>query len=154
MIPWAAAIVFSMSMAYFSDKLQNRFAFVVTGLCFAIPGNLILFTIHHNREAEFAGLVLYTMGVICMLPVLICWFSMNMMGHKNRAVATAWQIGIGNVAGIIAPFAYPHSDAPHYHTGYSLGLGCLCLSGVASTAYFIGCLVENKRRARDNRLIL
>ena len=146
--------MFSMSMAYFSDLLRNRYAFVITGLVFAILGNLILFTIHDNREAEFAGLVLYTMGVICMLPVLICWFSMNMMGHKNRAVATAWQIGIGNVAGIIAPFAYPHSDAPRYHTGYSLGLGCLCLSFVVATAYFIGCLVENKRRTRENRLIL
>lgn len=154
MIPWAAAIVFGMTIAYLSDRFQIRSAFILIGLCVAVVGNLILFTVHKNRKAEFAGLALYTMGVIGILPVVICWFSMNMKGHKNKAVATAWQIGFGNISGIVATFAFPSKDAPRYHLGYSLGLGCLCLAGVASLAYFIGCFVENKGRPKDRRLLL
>ncbi len=63
-IPWAAAIVFGMFVAYFSDKFRNRSAFIVVGFCLAITGNAVLFTVHTKREAEFAGLALYTMGVI------------------------------------------------------------------------------------------
>lgn len=143
-----------MSIAFFSDKLQNRSAFIMIGLCVAVTGNLILFTVHTNRKAEFAGLVFYTMGVIGILPVVVCWFAMNSQRHRHKLVSTAWQIGFGNLAGIVAPFAFPSADAPSYHLGYSLGLGCLCLAGTASLAYLIGCLMENKQRAKEHRLML
>lgn len=153
-IPWAAAIVFGMGLAYLSDKFQTRSPFIVLGLCFAITGNLILFTVHNNRKAEFAGLVLYTMGVIGTLPIVVCWFTMNLKGHGQRAVGTAWQVGFGNIAGIVATFAFPSKDAPRYHLGYSLGLGCLCLAGVTSAVYFAGCFVQNRRRDGERRLFL
>jgi len=153
-IPWAAAIVFGMAMAFISDKVQNRSVFIAIGLCVAISGNLILFTIHTRREAEFAGLVLYTMGVIGILPIVVCWFCMNLKGHRQRSIGTAWQVGFGNIAGIIAPFAFPSTDAPRYHLGYSIGLGCLCLAGVVSLTYFVGCLTENKRRTKGHNFIL
>ncbi len=153
-IPWAAAIVFGMFVAYLSDKFRNRSAFIVVGFCLAITGNAVLFTVHTKREAEFAGLALYTMGVISILPMFVCWFSMNLDGHRNRSVGTAWQVGFGNLAGIVATFAFPSKDAPHYHLGYSLGLGCLFLAATASLTYFISCLIENKRRAGNQRLIL
>lgn len=152
--PWAAAVVFSMSMAYLSDKTQKRFPFIVAGLCLALSGNLILFTVHNNRQAEYAGVFLYLMGVIGILPVVVCWFTMNLKGHGNRAVGIPWQVGFGNTAGIVATFAFPSTDAPQYHMGYSLGLAFLCVAGAASVAYFIGCLMENKRRSKEDRLIL
>ena len=58
-IPWATAVVFGMSIAFSSDKLQNRSAFIMIGLCVAVTGSLILFTVHTNRKAEFAGLVFF-----------------------------------------------------------------------------------------------
>lgn len=109
---------------------------------------------HENRKAEITGLVLYTMGVISILAVVVCWFSMNMKEHKNKAVATAWQVGFGNISGIVATFAFPSKYAPRYHLGYFLGLGCLCLAGVASLAYFVGCFIENTGRPKDRRLLL
>jgi hypothetical protein len=141
-------------MAFASDRLQNRSAFIVFGLCIAISGNLILFKVHKNREAEFAGLALYTMGIIGVLPIVLCWFSMNLKGHRRRLVGTAWQVGFGNIAGIVAPFAFLSKDAPRYLLGYSLGLGCLCLAGAASLTYFVGCFAQNKRRTHSHKLIL
>lgn len=155
-IPWAAAIGLSMTVAYLSDKLRNRFYFILAGLCLAMSGNLVLLVVHDRRRQHgvgLAGLILYTMGVICILPIVICWFTMNLKGHRNRAVGTAWQISIGNLAGMVTPFAFPAADKPSYHRGYSLGLAGLCLAGAAALAYLAGCLRENKRRPED-RLVL
>ncbi|KAL9005343.1 MAG: hypothetical protein Q9188_001884 [Gyalolechia gomerana] len=69
-VPWAAAVVFAMAMAFASDTIQKRSPFILVGLCFALIGNVVLLTVHTNKEAEFASLVLYTMGVICVLPII------------------------------------------------------------------------------------
>ena len=91
-----------------------------------------------------------------------------MSGHLRRSVSTAWQIGFANsasnstsviyaypifvriVGGIIAPFAFPASDAPRYHTGYSVCIAFLCMSALANTIYFIMCAMENKKRAKGS----
>jgi len=89
-------------------------------------------------------------------------------GHLRRSVSTAWQIGFANsesnstsvvyaysifasiVGGIIAPFAFPASDAPEYHTGYSVCLAFLCMSALANTIYLIMCATENQKRAKGS----
>ena len=75
-------------------------------------------------------------------------------GTSEPGRGTAWQVGFGNCAGIIATFAFPSADAPRYRLGYSLGLGFLCLAGAAALAYFVGCLMANKRRGGTDRFIL
>ena len=54
------------------------------------------------------------------------------------------------VGGIIAPFAFPSSDAPQYHTGYSVCLAFLCISALANTIYFIICATENQKPAKGS----
>jgi len=89
-------------------------------------------------------------------------------GHLRRSVSTAWQVGFANsasnstpvvqahsilvciVGGFIAPFAFPASDAPKYHTGYSVCLAFLCMSVLANTIYCIMCAMENKKRAKES----
>lgn len=83
------------------------------------------------------------------MPVLVGWFNTNLAGHKRRAVGTAWQVAFGNVGAIIASFSFPTEDAPRYVKGFGLATAFACLSVVASTAYFIGCWLEN--RARDRK---
>ena len=151
---WAAAFGFSMALAYISDKTQMRFPFYAFGLCVALGGNIILYVVHDNRFAEYGGVFLYLMGVVGAMPIGVCWFAMNLKGHRNRVIGIPWQIGISNVAGIISTFAFPTSDAPQYHLGYSLGLAFLCVGGAAALAYCLGCLLENKNRTASNRLVL
>ena len=54
------------------------------------------------------------------------------------------------VGGIIAPFVFLASDAPEYHTGYSVCLAFLCMSALANTTYFIMCVMENRKRAKGS----
>ena len=88
----------------------------------------------------------------------------------RRSVGTAWQIGFGNsvlnsisvftsyahsnffciVGGIIAPFVFLAKDAPEYHPGYSVCLSFLCMSALASTVYFIVCIMENRQRVKGS----
>ena len=62
----------------------------------------------------------------------------------------AHSIVVRTVGGIIAPFAFPASDAPQYHTGYSVCLAFLCMSALANTIYFAMCMMENKKRAKGS----
>ncbi|KAF2155650.1 MFS general substrate transporter [Myriangium duriaei CBS 260.36] len=151
--PWAAAFVFSMIVAWLSDKTRHRFAFTVMGCCIGIAGFGILVTVHNNRHLQYGALFLVTMGTYSIMPIIVCWFTMNLGGHHRRAVGTAWQIGFGNIGGIIAVYAFLAKDAPKYTKGYSICLGFICLGIVACILYFIACFWQNRQRERTPKNI-
>ena len=71
-----------------------------------------------------------------------------MGGHHRRAVGTAWQVGFGNIGGIIATYSFLSSDAPKFVKGYSIALAFICLSALSCVAYFLAVSWENKKRDR------
>ncbi|KAK5110740.1 hypothetical protein LTR62_005617 [Meristemomyces frigidus] len=73
---------------------------------------------------------------------------MNIGGHHRRSVGSAWQVGFGNIGGIIAVWAFLAKDAPKYITGYSICLAFTVLSIIACAIYGIGCWSANRRRDR------
>lgn len=87
-----------MLVAFLSDKFRHRFAFAFIPMLIAMAGYGILLNIHGEaqRHVQYAALFLVTMGCYSAMPVLVCWFSMNLGGHRRRSVGTAWQIGFGN----------------------------------------------------------
>ncbi|KAL8679766.1 MAG: hypothetical protein Q9186_003982 [Xanthomendoza sp. 1 TL-2023] len=153
-IPWVAGICFSMGWAYLSDRLRSRFPFLVAGLCLALAGNLVLFTVHDNKEVGMAGLVLYTMGLVATTPIQVCWFAMNLKGHAERGIGTGWQLGFGSIAGIVGTFGFPQKDAPRYTLGYSLGLGGVILGLLAGGTYFLSCRRDNRKRGVDAKALV
>jgi sugar phosphate permease len=146
--PWAAAFVFAMIIAYASDKTRHRFAFAVFPLFISITGLAILIREHQNMHVQYAALFLVAMGAYTAMPVIVCWFNMNLGGHHRRAVGSAWQIGFGNTGGIIAVFAFLKKDGPNFTTGYSICISFACLSLLSCTAYFIMCAIQNRNRDR------
>ena len=76
----------------------------------------------------------------------VCWFNMNLGGHHRRAIGSAWQIGFGNIGGIIATYAFLSKDAPHYVPGYAICIAFVCLSAISSVIYLVGCIMANRRR--------
>jgi hypothetical protein len=94
------------------------------------------------------------MGIFSAVSIIICWFIMNLEGHKDRAVGSAWQIGFGNCAGFISTFAFPAKDKPTYYTGFSLGIGLLSMSIVAAVLYFILCMMENRKRGEGRKKLI
>jgi MFS family permease len=95
--PWACAFAFAMIIAFLSDKFKHRFLFALIPICVSITGFGILITVHNNYHLEYAALFLVTMGTYSAMPVIVCWFNMNLGGHHRRAVGIAWQVGFGNI---------------------------------------------------------
>ena len=104
--PTAAAFVFSLPIAYLSDRARHRYLFVMGPICIAVAGVGVLLNIHHNTQAEYAAFFLVAMGIFSAMPVVICWFTLNLQGHRRCSIGTAWQIGFGNIAAIIAIFSF------------------------------------------------
>ncbi|CAJ2506217.1 Uu.00g003470.m01.CDS01 [Anthostomella pinea] len=146
--PWAASFVFSLLLATLSDWTRHRAAFAIVPLAMTVSAFAVLLTVHTNKTVEYAMLHLITMGTYGVMPIIVCWFTMNLGGHHRRSIGTAWQIGFGNIGGIIATYAFLDTDAPYFHNGYSICLGFTCLSALASTLYFISIRMENRKRAK------
>lgn len=163
--PWAAAFGWSMLVAYFSDKARHRFGFVCLCLAVCIAGLAMLLGIHTNTHVEYGALFMVASGAYSAMPIIVCWFNMNLGklsrttycdhsansvagGHHRRAVGSAWQIGFGNIGGIIAVYAYLKKDAPKYTPGYSISIAFACLSFIASLLYLVMCWHQNRKRER------
>jgi hypothetical protein len=149
--PWAVSFGFSLLLAVFSDWLKHRFLFAIIPLFLSIAGFGILLGEHVNTNLEYAALFLVVMGTYGAMPIIICWFNMNLGGHHRRSIGTAWQVGFGNIGGIIATYAFLSTDAPNFTKGYAICIAFTSLSGVASIAYFISISIENRRRAKSVR---
>lgn len=144
--PWAVSFVFSMTVAFFSDRLRHRFAFAVFAICVAIAGFAILIRVHDNTKLQYAALFLVASGAYTAMPIIVCWFNMNLGGHHRRSVGSAWQVGFGNIGGIIAVFAFLKKNAPKYIPGYSICIAFTILSIIACILYGFACMRENKKR--------
>ncbi|EMD32218.1 hypothetical protein CERSUDRAFT_88143 [Gelatoporia subvermispora B] len=144
---WAVAFVVAMISASASDYTRHRFLFAVGLSLISLAGFIILRVVHDNTHLQYGALFLASMGMYSAMPIVICWFNTNLAGHHRRAVGTAWQIGFGNIGGIIATFSFLAKDAPKYIPGYSVCIAFLCVSIAADIAYFVGVNVENRKRA-------
>ncbi|GFG09752.1 uncharacterized transporter C1002.16c [Aspergillus lentulus] len=146
--PWAAAFGLSMLIAFLSDKLRHRFIFAIIPILIAMAGFGILLIVHDHHTVQYGALFLVTSGCYSAMPVLVCWFSMNLGGHRRRSVGTAWQIGFGNIGGIISTYSFLTKDAPRYHKGYIISLSFLCFSAAMAIIYVLAILYDNKKRDR------
>lgn len=155
--PWAVAFVFSMIVAFVSDRLRHRALFAVLAVFLAISGFAILKAVNTNIDVQYTALFLAVMGVYTAMPIIVCWFNMNLGGHHRRAIGSAWQIGFGNLGGIIASFVFEQDKAgkSDYSLGYSSCIGFCCVSAVACVLYALACWKTNRdreRRSMEGRL--
>ncbi|KAI1330341.1 MFS general substrate transporter [Xylariaceae sp. FL0255] len=146
--PWVASFGFSLIIATLSDWTRHRAFFAIAPLALTIAGFATLLKVHHNTTVEYAMLHLVTSGTYGVLPITVCWFTMNLGGHHRRAIGTAWQIGFGNIGGIIATYIFLSTDAPEFKKGYSVCLAFTLISALASVLYLISIHMENRRRQK------
>ncbi|KAI3337114.1 MFS general substrate transporter [Xylariaceae sp. AK1471] len=146
--PWAASFVFSLILATLSDWTGHRATFAIAPLAITVSALAVLLTIHTNTMVEYAVLHLMTIGTYGVMPIVVCWFQMNLGGHHRRAIGSAWQIGFGNLGGIVATYLFLDTDAPYFTKGYAVCLGFIILSGTSSSLYLLSIYMENRRRAK------
>lgn len=91
--PWAASFAFGMLVAVASDWSRHRFLYALCPIFIAIAGLAVLLNVHDNLDLMYSALFLTCLGTYSAMPVIVCWFNMNLGGHHRRAIGTAWQIG-------------------------------------------------------------
>lgn len=143
--PFAAALGLCLVLAYLSDFTNLRLPFVLFPHSVLIAGLAILMTTRGNFSAQYAGVCLVCMGAYAGGPIVICWYLMNLQGHKRRSIGSAWLISFGNTGGILAPFAFLTRDAPAYRTGYSTIVGIAAL-GIVSTLLYAFSILRERRK--------
>lgn len=144
--PYFCAFVFGMTVAAVSDRVGSRFPFAMLGSGIGLAGFSILYAVHGNTHAEYAALFLGATGLFTAMPMVLCWFSMNVSGHAQRAIGLAFQVGAGNCGGIISAYAFLAKDAPKYLPGYSICISFTCLSVAASCTYYFIIMRANAHR--------
>jgi len=150
--PWAAAFGWSMLLATVSDFSKHRFSWIIISCVASISGFAVLLTTLPSY-VKYGALFLVTSGTYGAMPVIVCWFNMNLGGHHRRSVGSAWQVGFGNVGGIIATYIFLAKDAPRYKPGYGTCIGFVALAMVSSCIYGLGCLIANRNRDRMPRRV-
>ncbi|KAJ3577567.1 hypothetical protein NPX13_g3000 [Xylaria arbuscula] len=145
--PAAAGLGYALVIAYLSDKLRVRSILVFLSLAILVTGLSLLTAIHGASSefpTEYAALCLMGMGIFGSATIIVCWWVMNLRGHAERAIGSAWQISLGSIGGIIAAFTFK-SDKGFYHTGYSISLALSLACVVACASYTI--LIWRRRKA-------
>jgi MFS family permease len=145
--PFAAALGLSLVMAYMSDRTRVRLPYILFGNAMIIIGLALLLTMHGTEHfsSEYAGICLVSMGSFSAGAVIVCWYLMNLQGHRERSIGSAWVIGFGNAGGIVATFAFLSKDAPFYRTGYWILMVMVIVGTLSSLLY--AALVQRERRA-------
>ena len=153
---YAASAVVTLTAAFLTDRLRHRYSFTIAGVAFATIGYIILLNQSHlHVGVKYMAIYFVVCGAYVTQPIVMVWVSNNMGGHYKRAAGSAFQIGLGNIGGIIGSTVFLSKQAPRYPTGYGTALGLLLFCGLMCTVFYFGLKAENARRdggARDHKL--
>lgn len=132
-------------MAWLSDRVNLRLPFVLFSGMLVIIGLAILICVHSGFSVRYLGINLVCMGALGAAPSIVCWYLMNLQGHKQRSIGSAFMISFGNTGGILAPFAFLPKFAPYYRTGYAICMGVTVVGLIATASYTLLILRRNRR---------
>ncbi|EXL45949.1 hypothetical protein FOCG_11943 [Fusarium oxysporum f. sp. radicis-lycopersici 26381] len=146
------ATVCALISAIASDKTRHRSGFILIGCLFTTVGYVILLNMMSvSVGIRYMALFFIVAGGYIAQPIVLVWVSNNMAGHYKLGVASAMQIGIGNVGGIIASNIFVTTQAPTYPLGFGLGLGLVWLCGLSSLVFLLYIRRENRLRDEGKR---
>lgn len=147
---YIVAAVVCLITAVLTDRLRHRYTFTMMGVLIATVGYALLLSQHHvTIGVRYFALFLVVSGGYMTQPVTIAWIANNVSGHYKRSIASAVQIGFGNLGGIVASTVF--FDPPDYWVGYGVSLGMMWLCAAACTALCVGVVWENRRRNAGER---
>lgn len=76
-----------MFLAAVSDRFKHRFAFIIVSCLASISGFAVLLTAAPSY-IKYGSLFLVTCGTYGAMPIIVCWFNMNLGGHHRRSVGS------------------------------------------------------------------
>ncbi|KAI5956194.1 hypothetical protein KGF54_000669 [Candida jiufengensis] len=147
--PWVCSFAVSNIIAFCSDYFGKRSPFLIGACAVAITGLSMVLGATKNPNKRYAGCFLAASGLYTAMPILICWSALNNGSHLRKSVGTSWQIGFGNIGGIIATFIFLSKDAPFYVPGLATSIAAVYFSIMCSLAYLFMCYRLNKSKKTD-----
>ena len=148
--PVAAALVLCIIVAYLSDLHRLRSPYILGCTILTLIGLALLISIHNFFSVQYLGIHLVSMGAFAAGPIVVCWYVMNLQGHAERSIGSAWMIGFGNTGGIVATFTFLAADAPKYTKGYTICLAVTAVGVVAGAGYAALVWRDNKAIRRGD----
>lgn len=145
-VAWLVA----MAIATASDHTKHRYLYLLLCALLSSIGLILLLTTHFSQGAQYTGMFFLYSGAMSGMPMAACYFQTNLAGHKRRSIGSAFQIGFGNVGGIVATFLFLAKDAPYYRSGYAVTLGFVGLAALAGSMYVLGIRRENRLKEEGN----
>lgn len=134
--PWLTAFFFSNIIGYVLDKFKMRLPFFLGCCTMAIIGLSMILGATEQPHVRYGGAFLTATGLYSGMPLIVCWAALNNGGHVRKAVGTAWQVGFGNIGGIIATFIFLAKDSPEYVPGLSTSIAAVVFAMGSALAYF------------------
>lgn len=144
--PWLLAFGFSNIIAFISDYTRIRTPYAIGCGCLAIIGLSMVLGLTDNPNGRYGGCFLIAAGLYTAMPQLVCLTSLNFGGHLRKGLGTAFQIGFGNIGGIIATFIFLAQDAPIYKKGLSIAIAFSALAVVMLIALWLYLVSRNKKK--------
>lgn len=149
---YVVATVLCLGAAYLADRTRHRYTYTVVGVAVATTGYVMLLCQSSiPLGARYFALFLIVGGGYMSQPVVLGWLANVVSGHYKRSVASAFQVGVGNVGGFVSSNVFLDREAPYYTTGYSVSLGMMAICAIFCTILYIGVIRENKKRDRGER---
>ena len=148
---YMVGLVFSITCGYFSDRLSHRYSFCMFGVVLAAVGWAIELAQAGTPAVRYFGIYCCTTGAYIMMPVLVVWLINNLGSGYKRAIGSAFQLGGGNCAALVASNVFISTQAPRYPVGFGVGFALNIFAGVCCTILYVGLKRENLRRDKGER---
>lgn len=133
--PYIFMVAYSFTHCYASDKLANRFWFLVYPALVSTAGFVIFMATQPFGSRYFAFFLMNF--VFAQNGTIYAWISSSLpRPPAKRAAALAFINSVGNSASIWTPFTYFPSSAPHYRPALGVCIGLEALT--------VGCCVALK----------
>ncbi|KAN0076382.1 Major facilitator superfamily domain containing protein [Elaphomyces granulatus] len=145
--PYIFMVIYSMTHNMLSDRIGNRFWFLI----YPMPITIIGFTIFMTTNSfipRYFSLFLMTF-VFAMQGTLFSWVASSIpRPPAKRATAYAFMNSLGNSAGIWTPYTYREQDKPYYRPALGVCIGLQILASFMATLLYINLRSSNKRLER------
>ncbi|KAL1634859.1 hypothetical protein SLS58_010488 [Diplodia intermedia] len=150
---YAASFVFSLTCAYISERVRQRYVFGMLGSLICAAGLAVELAQPRAPNIRYMGMFFVTAGPYLTMPITVVWCAINLGKGYKRTVGFACVIALGNCGAFVASNVFITREAPVYRTGFSTNMGFVALSLVSQTALYVGLRLENRRRERERRAL-
>lgn len=146
---YCTAFAMTLLCAYASESLGQRYFFALFGAILNLTGLVLQLACAHSVNIRYMGTFFMTAGCYIVMPIMVVWNAINVGKGYQRVVSFAMTTAVGNCGALISSNVYITEEAPGYRTGFSVGVGMSCLAVVTMTILYIGLVLENRKREKQ-----